>query len=151
MALAKYAEDNLEMYKNCLKESGAFTDEEIEKLTENKNSKNPTQDLVEILIILKNNELDITGIKKGDNIETFIRRVCQGKEESEISKLIQKVEDEINEIVKQLCKMAKAKGKPCMKGVLIQCAKTCEKLSEEERKQVISYIRTLPKGEVNID
>lgn len=53
--------------------------------------------------------------------------------------------------IKTLCVRAKAEGKPCRKGVLIACAKSCEKLSQEEKKQVIDYIRNLPDGEVDLD
>lgn len=53
--------------------------------------------------------------------------------------------------VKSLCSLAKKEGKPCLKGVLIQYAKDCTKLVGEEKEQVINYIKTLPKGEVNLE
>ena len=53
--------------------------------------------------------------------------------------------------VKTFCKILKSQGKPCRKGVLIKCAKTCEKLSSEEKEQVILYIKSLPNGEVELD
>lgn len=51
--------------------------------------------------------------------------------------------------IKTLCASAKAQGKPCRKGVLIACARKCERLSQEEKKQVIAYIKNLPDGEVD--
>ena len=53
--------------------------------------------------------------------------------------------------VKTICKTIKAEGKPCLKGVLIQKAKTIGTMTDEERNRLIEYIKTLPKGEVNLD
>lgn len=53
--------------------------------------------------------------------------------------------------VKSFCKILKSKGKPCRKGVLLNCVKSCEKLSPEEKEQVTLYIKSLPNGEVNFD
>lgn len=50
-----------------------------------------------------------------------------------------------------LCKHAREIGKPCLKGVLIRCARECSKLVGEEEDRVINYIKTLPKGEVNLE
>ena len=53
--------------------------------------------------------------------------------------------------VKTICKTIKAEGKPCLKGVLIQKARTIGTMTDEERNRLIEYIKTLPKGEVNLD
>ena len=85
--------------------------------------------------------------------------VKQVKERVELSSQTPTTADKVEKIsidpvlenwVKTLCAYAKSNGKPCRKGVLIACAKTCEKLTEEERTQVIDYILDLPKGEVEL-
>ena len=53
--------------------------------------------------------------------------------------------------VKTICKTIKAEGKPCLKGVLIQKARTIGTMTDEERNRPIESIKTLPKGEVNLD
>lgn len=53
--------------------------------------------------------------------------------------------------VRSFCKILKGQGKPCRKGVLIRCAKSCDKLSSEEKEQVILYIKSLPNGEIDLD
>lgn len=53
--------------------------------------------------------------------------------------------------VRSFCKILKGQGKPCRKGVLIKCAKDCDKLSSEEKEQVILHIKSLPNGEIDLD
>ena len=53
--------------------------------------------------------------------------------------------------VKTICKTIRDEGKPCLKGVLIQRAKTIGTMTDEERSRLIEYIKTLPKGEVSFD
>lgn len=53
--------------------------------------------------------------------------------------------------VRTICKTIKAEGKPCLKGVLIQKAKTIGTMSDDERDRLINYIKSLPKGEVSFD
>ena len=54
-------------------------------------------------------------------------------------------------LAKSLCIFAKKQGKPCRKGVLIACAKQCDKLSQEEKERVIKFLRDLPNGEIKLD
>lgn len=53
--------------------------------------------------------------------------------------------------VKSFCKILKEQGKPCRKGTLLKCARKCDKLSSEEKEQVILYIKSLPNGEIELD
>lgn len=53
-------------------------------------------------------------------------------------------------LARSLCIFAKKQGKPCRKGVLIACAKNCDKLSQEEKDKVIQYLKGLPNGEVRL-
>lgn len=54
-------------------------------------------------------------------------------------------------LAKSLCAAVTKQGKPCRKGVLIACARTCEKLTSEEKNRVIQYLKTLPNGEIKFD
>lgn len=60
------------------------------------------------------------------------------------------VDETITNIVKGLIKYAKSQGRRPLKGILIKCALSCEKLTEEEKEKVISYIKELPNGEVRL-
>lgn len=53
--------------------------------------------------------------------------------------------------VRTLCKKIKKEDKPCLKGVLIQEARDCEELTNEEKSKLIEYIKTLPKGKVDLE
>lgn len=57
----------------------------------------------------------------------------------------------VENLAKSLCSVVRKQGKPCRKGVLIHCAKQCEKLSDEERSKVIKYLKTLSNGEIKFD
>ena len=73
-----------------------FTEEEIKFLTEKQRSRNQTRDFIDILIILKENGVDIRNIKSKDTIESILKK--QGIEKETQKEIIEKVKDITNNL-----------------------------------------------------
>ena len=96
---------NIDKYKKALKDSvnkegkNIFTDDEIESLTGNVISRNQTQDLIDMLIILKNNGIDVKGIPNSNMLVTdYLEEVNNsrrknGEQEVDIGQILKEIEE----------------------------------------------------------
>ena len=89
---------NIGDYKKALKETGILDDKEVEALTKKKRSQNQIQDLVDMMIILKKHNIDITKIPSSNKqLEDWL---IQNKDTFNIT------DEEIQKIIEEI----KAKG-----------------------------------------
>ena len=86
--------ENIGKFKQTLDESGIeLTEEERKKILEREKSLDATQDLVDVLTILKRYEIDLTKIKSGINIENLLEE----KSEEEKNTILEELKDIIGD------------------------------------------------------